>query len=121
MMPDSSGAAKENWGEKPVSEENERTPEVGPKSTNPRQEDKKARPSHMLCRWFSLPNFYRREEAENGNFWHTCFNTQNIHIVTALKWFHVLDMPTQNGQEPVGEITFLGLSCLTSMVSRRNS
>jgi len=35
----------------------------------------------------------------------------------------VLDMhmPTQNGEEPVGEITFLGLSCLTSVVSRRNS
>jgi len=28
MMPDSSGAAKENWGEKSVSDESERTPEV---------------------------------------------------------------------------------------------
>jgi len=28
MMPDSSGAAKENWGEKSVTGENEHTPEV---------------------------------------------------------------------------------------------
>jgi len=57
-MPDSSGAAKENWGEKSESDENERTPQVEPKSTNPRQEDKKARRSHMLHRWFYLSNFW---------------------------------------------------------------
>ena len=62
-MPDSSGSAKENWGEKSVSDENKRTPEVEPKSTNPRQEDKKARRSHMLHRWFSLPNFYRVQKT----------------------------------------------------------
>jgi len=85
MMPGSSGSVKENWGEKSVSDENKCTPEVEPKSTNPRQEDKKARRSHMLHRWFSAPNFYRGG-AENGNFGHTtCFNTP---IVTALKWFH---------------------------------
>jgi len=58
-MLDSFGSMKENWGEKSVSDENKRTPEVEPKSTNPRQEDKKARQSRMLHRWFSLPNFYR--------------------------------------------------------------
>ena len=74
-MPDSSSAAKENLSEKSVTDENERTPEVEPKSTNPRQEDKKARRSHMLHRWFSLHNFYRGG-AENSNFGHTtCFNT----------------------------------------------
>ena len=65
-MPDSSGAAKENWGEKSVSDENERIPEVGPKLTNPRQEDKKARGSQYVA-----------QVVENGNFGHTCFNTQN--------------------------------------------
>ena len=57
MMPDSSGAAKENWGEKSVTDENERAPEVEPKSTNPHQVDKKVMRSHMLHRWFSLSNF----------------------------------------------------------------
>jgi len=42
-MPDSFGAVKKNWDEKSVSDENERTPEVEPKSTNPRQDDEKAR------------------------------------------------------------------------------
>jgi len=59
MMPNSSGAVKKNWGEKSVTDENERTPVVEPKSRNPRQEDRKARRSHMLHRWFSLSNFYR--------------------------------------------------------------
>ena len=62
-MPDSSGAAKENWSEKSVSDENECTPEVEPKSTNPHQEDKKARRSHVLHRWFSLPNFCRGQKT----------------------------------------------------------
>ena len=66
-MPDSFGAVKEIWGEKSVTDENERTPEVEPKSTNPRQEDKKARRSHMLHRWFSLSNFYRG--GRKRQFW----------------------------------------------------
>jgi len=61
-MSDSSGAVKENWGEISVSDENEYTPEIEPKSSNPRQEDKKARRSHMLRRWFCLSNFYRGQK-----------------------------------------------------------
>ena len=72
-MPDSSGAAKENWGEKSVSDENERTPEAEPKSINPRQEDEKVRQSDMLCRWFSLPIF-TGGAAEYDNFGHTCID-----------------------------------------------
>jgi len=85
-MLDSSGAAKENWGEKPVSDENEHTPEVEPKLTNPRQEDEKARQSRVAQ--VVLPPQFLQGGAENGNFGHTCFNTQNTPIVTALKWFH---------------------------------
>ena len=86
MMPDSSGSAKEYWGEKSVTDENERTPEVEPKSTSPRQEDKKLRQSHMFHRWFSLSNFYRGG-TENGNNGHTLFS-KTPPSYTALKWFH---------------------------------
>jgi len=44
-------------GSKSVNDENERTPEVEPKSINPRLDDEKARRSHMSRGWFSLPNF----------------------------------------------------------------
>jgi len=58
MMPDLSGAVKENLGEKSVSDKNEHTSEVEPKSTNLHQEDKKSRGgSHTLCGWFSISNF----------------------------------------------------------------
>jgi len=87
-MPDLSGSAKENWGEKSISDENKCTPEVGPKSTNPHQKIKR-RGGHICCIGDSPSPIFTGEGAENGNCGHTtCFNAQNTPIVTALKWFH---------------------------------
>ena len=63
-----------------VSKENERTPEVQQKSTNPHQEDEKARQSRVLCRWFSVPNFYGGG-AENGNFGHACIDGSLVEFI----------------------------------------
>jgi len=57
IMPDSSGAAKENWGKKSVSDENAhiRSRAKIDKSSPRRRKGEAV----MLCRWFSLPNYYR--------------------------------------------------------------
>jgi len=61
-MPDLSGSVKENWGEKSVSNENKRTPEVD-QNRQILTKKIKRRGSHMLHRWFSLPNFYRGQKT----------------------------------------------------------
>jgi len=53
--------AKDNWGEKSVSDENERTPEAESKSTNRRHDEKAAQ--------VVLPPQFL-QGAENGNFGH---------------------------------------------------
>ena len=87
-MPDSSGAAKENWVKKSVIDENECTPDVEPKSTNPHQEDNRGQKMailgihvlipktplviqlyHFKAQWLSWPTTSYIGPPPNQKFW----------------------------------------------------
>jgi len=68
MMPDSSDAAKENWGEKSVSDENKRTLEVEPKSQILAKKIKR-RGGHICCIGGSPSPIFKGGWGRKRQFW----------------------------------------------------